>query len=64
LVLEAGKEQRGIWSRIPIGYAMTYSDQRYVRKYFTEPDRGLNGRKDYWCQRRFETDPVIGRSAV
>ena len=48
LLVEAGGSDRSPWVRLPIGYGKTYTDPRFNWKYFTEPDPGLSGRRDYW----------------
>lgn len=48
LLLEAGPNHRGIWTRIPIGTAKILEQGKLIRKYFTEPDPGMDNRRLYW----------------
>ncbi len=48
LVLEAGEARRRTWTRIPIGYGLTFFDPRVNWCLHTEPDPGLDGRRSYW----------------
>lgn len=48
LLLEAGVDNRSPWTRIPIGTARILEQGRLIRKYFTEPESALDGRRIYW----------------
>jgi choline dehydrogenase len=48
LLLEAGGAGGGIWTKIPLGTAKILEQGKLIRKYFTEPDQRLNGRRIYW----------------
>lgn len=48
LLLEAGCNTRGIWTKIPVGAAKLLEQGRLIRKYFTEPDPAMEGRQIYW----------------
>jgi len=46
LLLEAGPEDRSIWSRIPLGFAKILFDRRYMWwDHVSEPEPGLKGKK-------------------
>jgi choline dehydrogenase len=47
LLLEAGGSDRQFAIQMPLGYAMTFSDPRVNWCYWSEADKGLNGRKSY-----------------
>ena len=48
LLLEAGNDERWIWTRIPVGYLYCIKNPRTDWCYRTEPEPGLNGRSiDY-----------------
>ncbi len=44
LLLEAGNDEKWIWTRIPIGYLYCINNPRTDWCYETEPEAGLNGR--------------------
>ncbi|WP_068635251.1 GMC family oxidoreductase [Thauera butanivorans] len=44
LLLEAGNDERWIWTRIPVGYLYCINNPRTDWCYKTEPEPGLNGR--------------------
>jgi len=44
LLLEAGNDERWIWTRIPVGYLYCINNPRTDWCYRTEPEPGLNGR--------------------
>lgn len=45
LLLEAGPEDRSIWSRIPLGFAKIIFNEEYMwREHVTEPEPHLDGR--------------------
>ncbi len=44
LLLEAGNDERWIWTKIPIGYIYCINNPRTDWCYMTEPEPGLNGR--------------------
>lgn len=48
LVLEAGPSDQRFWVRVPIGYGISYHDQRVNWKYECEPEPGLSGRQMYY----------------
>ncbi|WP_338066344.1 NAD(P)-binding protein [Roseovarius nitratireducens] len=48
LLLEAGGGDARMWIKIPVGYAMTFSDPTLNWGYMTEADTGLSGRQSYW----------------
>jgi choline dehydrogenase len=46
LLLEAGPEDRSLWSRVPLGFAKIIFDERYMWwNHATEPEPGLNGKR-------------------
>jgi choline dehydrogenase len=47
-LLEAGKGDRHLWVRVPLGVGKLLNDERYVWKTYTEPERELHGNKLYW----------------
>jgi choline dehydrogenase len=48
LLLEAGGADRSLLIRVPIGYGRTFNDPRYNWMYETEPEPGLNNRRQFW----------------
>jgi choline dehydrogenase len=44
LLLEAGSDERWIWTRLPVGYLYCINNPRTDWCYRTEPEPGLNGR--------------------
>ena len=44
LLLEAGNDERWIWTKIPVGYLFCINNPRTDWCYRTEPEPGLNGR--------------------
>lgn len=49
LVLEAGSSEKATpWLSIPIGVGNLLQDERFVWKFFTEPEEGAGGRRMYW----------------
>ncbi|MEZ5537422.1 MAG: GMC family oxidoreductase N-terminal domain-containing protein [Thiolinea sp.] len=44
LLLEAGNDEKWIWTRIPVGYLYCINNPRTDWCYKTEPEAGLNGR--------------------
>ena len=44
LLLEAGNDERWIWTKIPVGYLFCINNPRTDWCYATEPEPGLNGR--------------------
>lgn len=44
LLLEAGKDEKWIWTRIPVGYLYCINNPRTDWCYKTQPEKGLNGR--------------------
>jgi len=47
-LLEAGKSDRHLWVRVPLGVGKLLNDEKYVWKTYTEPERELHGNKLYW----------------
>jgi choline dehydrogenase len=46
LLLEAGPEDRSLWSRVPLGFGKIIFDERYMWwNHTTEPEPGLNGKQ-------------------
>lgn len=58
LVVEAGPNDSSFWIKVPLGYGKLFYDRRYNWAYTACPDRGLNGREDYWPRGR-----VVGGSS-
>ena len=48
LLLEAGGRDGSFWISTPLGYGKLFYDRRVNWCYRTEPQPGLNGRRDYW----------------
>jgi choline dehydrogenase len=48
LLLEAGKSDRHLWVRVPLGVGKLLNDEKYVWKTYTEPEPELHGNKLYW----------------
>ncbi len=48
LLLEAGGTDLRFYVQMPLGYGKTFFDPAVNWMYATEPDPGLNGRKDHW----------------
>ena len=49
LVLEAGVSEKATpWLSIPVGVGKILQDERYVWKFYTEPEPGAADRKMYW----------------
>ena len=48
LLLEAGRSERSVWIRVPIGYGRTFTDPRYNWMYETQPDPTLADRRAFW----------------
>ena len=47
-LLEAGKSDRRLWVRVPLGVGKLLNDESYVWKTYTEPEAELHGNKLYW----------------
>ena len=47
-LIEAGKSDRRLWVRVPLGVGKLLNDERYVWRTYTEPERELHGNKLYW----------------
>ena len=45
LLLEAGGEDETIWTKIPLGFAKTITDERYVWNFETDPEPELHHRR-------------------
>lgn len=58
LLLEAGGSDRNFWLRLPVGYYRTMTDDRFARRFETEPGEGTGGRAIAWPRGR-----VIGGSS-
>ena len=48
LVLEAGGSDLSFYVQLPIGYGMSFFNEKVNWCYKTEEDQGLNGRQGYW----------------
>jgi choline dehydrogenase len=48
LLLEAGAQARGFWTRVPAGMGKMFSANPFNWGYTTEPVMGLNGRALFW----------------
>ena len=48
LLLEAGGSDLSFFVQLPIGYGVSFFDEKVNWCYHTEEDEGLNGRKGYW----------------
>ena len=58
LLLEAGGHDRRLWINLPIGYGMSFYDERVNWKFVAQPDPGLQGRSIYFPRGR-----VVGGSS-
>ncbi len=58
LLLEAGGSDRNFWLKLPVGYYRTMVDDRFARRFETEPGEGTGGRAIAWPRGR-----VIGGSS-
>jgi choline dehydrogenase len=58
-LLEAGKDERMVWIRVPAGVAFLIRNERVVRRFFTQPEAHLNQRSIYWPRGR-----VLGGSSA
>jgi choline dehydrogenase len=58
LVLEAGGSDRNLWLKLPVGYYRTMVDDRFARRFETEPGEGTGGRAIAWPRGR-----VVGGSS-
>lgn len=52
LLLEAGNDERWIWTKIPVGYLFCINNPRTDWCYRTEPEPGLNGRSIIYARGR------------
>ncbi len=52
LLIEAGGRNRNPWIRIPVGYFKTIGDPRFDRRFRTEPEPHLGGRRLDWPRGR------------
>ncbi|WP_251879325.1 GMC family oxidoreductase N-terminal domain-containing protein [Achromobacter sp. Marseille-Q4954] len=59
VLLEAGRAERSIWTRVPAGVAYLIRDERVVRKFYTQPEARLKDRPIYWPRGR-----VLGGSST
>lgn len=48
LLLEAGKDDKWVWIRIPAGVAYILRGERALRRFHTEPEPCMNGRSVFW----------------
>lgn len=48
LLLEAGPPDRGLWTSMPMGTVKLLEQAKLVRRYITEPDPRMNGRRIPW----------------
>ena len=48
LLLEAGDDDKWMWTRIPIGVGVILRSRRAHWRFLTEPEPGLRGRKIFW----------------
>ena len=58
LLLEAGGSDANFWLKLPVGYYRTMVDERFARRFETEPGEGTGGRAIAWPRGR-----VIGGSS-
>jgi choline dehydrogenase len=58
LLLEAGGSDRNFWLKLPVGYYRTMVDDRFTRRFVTEPGEGSGGRSIVWPRGR-----VLGGSS-
>jgi choline dehydrogenase len=58
LLLEAGGSDANFWLKLPVGYYRTMVDDRFARRFETEPGEGTGGRAIAWPRGR-----VIGGSS-
>src|SRR3954467_14263962 len=58
LLLEAGGSDRNFWLKLPVGYYRTMVDDRFARRFVTEPGEGSGGRAIVWPRGR-----VLGGSS-
>ncbi|MHC8508654.1 MAG: GMC family oxidoreductase [Rhodospirillales bacterium] len=58
-LLEAGGDDRRFWINTPLGYGRLFNNPAVNWCYETEPDAGLNGRRDFWPRGR-----VLGGSSA
>lgn len=59
LLLEAGNDDRWIWTRIPAGVYYLLRSPRGLWRFFTEPEPGMNGRRIFWPRGR-----ILGGSST
>lgn len=52
LLLEAGNDEKWIWTKIPVGYLYCINNPRTDWCYKTEPEPGLNGRSIIYAAAR------------
>jgi len=58
LLLEAGGADRDIWLKLPVGYYRTMVNERFARRFVTEPSETTGGRAIAWPRGR-----VLGGSS-
>lgn len=59
LLLEAGRDDRWIWTRIPAGVYYLLRSPRGLWRFFTEPEPEMNGRRIFWPRGR-----ILGGSST
>jgi len=59
LLLEAGEDDRWIWTRIPAGVYYLLRSPRGLWRFFTEPEPEMNGRRIFWPRGR-----ILGGSST
>jgi choline dehydrogenase len=48
LLLEAGRDEKSLWLKLPLGVGKVLIGHRAVRRYFTQPEPTLGGRRIFW----------------
>jgi choline dehydrogenase len=59
LLLEAGKDDRWIWLRVPLGAGRVLLSERSLWRFYTEPEPHMGRRRMYWPRGR-----VLGGSST
>lgn len=52
LLLESGRDDRWIWTKIPAGVYYLIRAERSMWRFFTEPETHMNGRRIFWPRGR------------
>ncbi|MTI11003.1 GMC family oxidoreductase [Curvivirga aplysinae] len=47
-LLEAGGKDASPWVKMPVGYGKAFYNDKLNWRYTAQPEKGLNGRADYW----------------